>query len=154
MMKKLIGLWIATFSLAGLCLGADASGFKLTKKYLVPGDVGFDYIVFDSASNRRYVSHGTQVDVLDSASGNWLGKIEDTPGVHGIAIVPDLHRGFTTNGKSATVSVFDTNTLTPLKTSRFQTIRTSSSTTRNPIASWSATEMQQPSPPSIRQKKK
>ncbi len=44
-----------------------------------------------------------------------LGKVEDTPGVHGIAIVPSLHRGFTTNGGEATVSVFDTNTFKTLK---------------------------------------
>jgi DNA-binding beta-propeller fold protein YncE len=87
----------------------------MTKKYPVPGDGGFDYIVFDSSSNRLYVSHGTEVNVLDADSGKVLGKIEDTPGVHGIAIVPNLHRGFTTNGGNATVSVFDTNTFKTIK---------------------------------------
>jgi YVTN family beta-propeller protein len=94
---------------------ADAPGFKLTQRYPVPGDGGFDYIVFDSSSNRLYVSHGTEMDVLDADSGKLLGKVEPTPGVHGTAIVPELHRGFTTNGGDGTVSVFDTETFKTIK---------------------------------------
>jgi len=113
-MKILARFWM--FVAAGaLCLAAEAPGFKVTKKFPVPGDAGFDYIVFDASANRLYVSHGTKVDVLDADSGKVLGAVEDTPGVHGIAIVPGLHRGFTTNGGNATVSVFDTNTLKTLK---------------------------------------
>lgn len=100
---------------AALCVGAEAPGFKVTKRYPVPGDGGFDYITFDGPSNRLYVSHGTEVDVLDADSGKLLGKVEDTPGVHGIVIVPGLHRGFTTNGRDASVSVFDTNTFKTIK---------------------------------------
>jgi hypothetical protein len=98
-----------------MCAAVEAPGFKVTKKYAVPGNGGFDYIVFDKSSNRLYVSHGTEVDVLDADSGIVLGKVEDTPGVHGIAIVPELHRGFTTNGGNATVSIFDTNTFKTIK---------------------------------------
>ncbi len=101
--------------MASACFGAEAPGFKVTKRFPVPGDGGFDYIVFDASSNRLYASHGTEVDVLDADSGKLLGKVEDTPGVHGIAIVPSLHRGFTTNGGDATVSVFDTNTFKTVK---------------------------------------
>jgi len=100
---------------AGLCLAAEAPGFKVTKRYPVPGNGGFDYIVFDGSPNRLYVSHGTEVNVMDAGSGKLIGKVEDTPGVHGIAIVPNLHRGFTTNGRESTVSVFDTRTLKTLK---------------------------------------
>jgi DNA-binding beta-propeller fold protein YncE len=102
-------------ALVTLCSAADAPGFKVTKHYPVPGDAGFDYIVFDTSSNRLYISHGIEVNVLDAASGQVLGKVEDTPGVHGIAIVPALHRGFTTNGKESTISVFDTATFKTLK---------------------------------------
>lgn len=105
------GLWIAC---AALVAAAEAPGLKMTKKFDVPGDGGFDYIVFDSSANRLYVSHGTKVDVLDANSGKVLGVVEDTPGVHGIAIVPQLHRGFVTNGGNATVSVFDTATFKTL----------------------------------------
>jgi len=101
---------------SGMCMAADAPGFKVTKRYPVPGDGGFDYIVFDSSSDRLYVSHGTEVNVLDANSGKVLGKIENTPGVHGIAIVPNLHRGFITDGKNASITVFDTNTLETRKT--------------------------------------
>lgn len=114
-MKIFIGFCI-TFVLAISCAAGEAPGFKMTKQYAVPGDGGFDYVVFDSSSNRLYVSHGTKVDVLDADSGKVLGTVEDTPGVHGIAVVPALHRGFTTNGGNATVSVFDTNTLKTIRT--------------------------------------
>ncbi len=102
-------------ALAALCGAATAPGFKVTKKFPIPGNGGFDYVVFDGSTNRVYVSHGTVVDVLDADSGKEIGKVEDTPGVHGIAIVPGLHRGFTTNGGDSTVSVFDTNTFQTIK---------------------------------------
>ena len=115
-MKTVLRVLAVVLILSALAMAANAPGFKLTARYPVPGDGSFDYIVFDGSSNRLYVSHQTEVDVVDAESGKMLGKIEDTPGVHGIAIVPDLHRGFTTNGKSATVSVFDTDTLKTIKT--------------------------------------
>ncbi len=102
-------------ALIAICSAADAPGFKVSKHFPIPGDSGFDYIVFDNSSNRLYVSHGIEVNVLDATSGEILGKVEDTPGVHGIAIVPALRRGFTTNGKEGTVSVFDTATFKTLK---------------------------------------
>src|SRR6266700_7289641 len=102
-------------TLVATCVAAEAPGFKVTKKYPVPGDGGFDYVVFDSSSNRLYASHGTKVDVLDADSGKVLGAVDNTPGVHGIGIVASLHRGFTTNGGNGTVSVFDTNTFKTIK---------------------------------------
>jgi DNA-binding beta-propeller fold protein YncE len=113
--NKVLAQCCLLVAMAGITVAAEAPGFKVTKKYPVPGDGGFDYVVFDGSSNRLYVSHGNEVDVLDAASGKLLGKVEDTPGVHGIAIVPGLHRGFTTNGGTATVSVFDTETFKTLK---------------------------------------
>ena len=112
-MKLAAGFWILAGA-AALATAAEAPGLKVAKKYPVPGDGGFDYVVFDGSANRVYVSHGTQVDVLDADSGKLLGKVDDTPGVHGIAIVPNLHRGFVTNGGNATVSVFDTDTFKTL----------------------------------------
>jgi len=112
---KTLSRFTMFFALSTLCVAGEAPGFKLTKHYPVPGDGGFDYVTFDSSSNRVYLSHGTEVDVLDADTGKVLGKVEDTQGVHGIAIVPALHRGFTTNGGDATVSVFDTNTFKTIK---------------------------------------
>lgn len=111
---KFITRCYAFIALAALCTAADAPGYKVTKKFPVPGNGGFDYIVFDGSSNRLYVSHGTEVDVLDADSGQVLGKVEDTPGVHGIAVAPG-NRGFTTNGGDSTVSVFDTKTFKTIK---------------------------------------
>lgn len=111
--RKCIAAFVTS---AALCVAASAPAYKVVNKYPVPGNGGFDYIVFDSSSDRLYVSHGTKVDVLDAGSGKVLGAVANTPGVHGIAIVPELHRGFTTNGGNATVSVFDTETFKTLKT--------------------------------------
>ena len=112
---KTLARFSVFLAMTALCVAAEAPGFKVTKKYPVPGDGGFDYITFDGTSNRLYVSHGTEVNVIDADSGRVLGKIDDTPGVHGIAVVPKLHRGFATNGGNATVSVFDTDTLKTIK---------------------------------------
>jgi len=60
---------------------------------------------------RLYVSHGTQVEVLDVDSGAIVGKVENTPGVHGIAVAHELGRGFASNGQSSTVTIFDLKTL-------------------------------------------
>ncbi len=101
--------------LVAMCAGKDVPGFKVTRTYPVPGEGGFDYIVFDASSNRLYVSHESVVNVVDAQTGKHLGKIEGTPRVHGIAIVPALHRGYTTNEGDSTVSVFDTTTFTTIK---------------------------------------
>lgn len=114
MISKIGGFSTFVLLVAG-CFAAEAPGFKVTKRYPVPGDGGFDYIVFDGSSNRLYVSHGTKMDIVDADSGKLLGTVEPTPGVHGTAIVPELHRGFITNGGDATVSVFDTNTFRTIK---------------------------------------
>jgi YVTN family beta-propeller protein len=113
-MKGLVRFCLV-FALVAACVAAEAPGFKVTKRYPVPGDGGFDYIVFDTAANRLYASHGTKVDVLDADSGKVLGTVENTPGVHGVAIVSRLHLGFATNGGNGTVSVFDTNTFKTIK---------------------------------------
>ena len=113
-MKKVPQLWLSLIVVVA-SFAAEAPGFKVANKYPVPGDGGFDYIVFDGSENRLYLSHGTKVDVLDAASGKVLGKVDETPGVHGIAIVTNVHRGFTTNGGDSTVSVFDTNSFHTVK---------------------------------------
>jgi YVTN family beta-propeller protein len=90
---------------------AFASEFAITKKVLIPGQGNWDYLIVDEAARRLYISHGTQVEVLDVDSGTIVGKIEKTPGVHGIAIAPELGRGFVSNGQSSTVTIFDLKTL-------------------------------------------
>ncbi len=101
----LIGVSIAAVSLQA------ATTYKVTGRYPVAGNGGFDYLMIDSGARRLYISHGTQVDVVDADSGKLLGTLSDTPGVHGIAIAPEFKRGFTSNGREDKVSIFDPSTL-------------------------------------------
>jgi YVTN family beta-propeller protein len=88
-----------------------ADSYQITKKIPIPGQGSWDYLSVDEGARRLYVSHGTQVEVLDVDSGAIVGKIENTQGVHGIAIAPDLGRGFVSDGQSSTVTIFDLKTL-------------------------------------------
>jgi YVTN family beta-propeller protein len=85
--------------------------YHLVKKIPIPGQGGFDYLAVDEGARRLYVSHGTQVEVLDVDSGAIVGTIPNTLGVHGIAIVPEFGRGFISDGKTSTVTIFDLRTL-------------------------------------------
>src|SRR5450432_2441750 len=95
-------------------LRAASAGYHVTKTLPVGGDEGWDYIAVDSEARRVYVSHGTHVVVLDADSGAAVGDIPDTQGVHGIAIASDLGRGFISNGRANTVTIFDLKTLKTL----------------------------------------
>ncbi len=98
----------------GLVAAEAPGGYRLLKTIPVAGDGGWDYLTVDDAARRVYVSHGNQVDVLDADSGEVKGTIADTKGVHGIAIAPDAGRGFTSNGRADTVTIFDLKTLKSL----------------------------------------
>ena len=73
---------------------AAGSGYKISGKIAVEGEGGWDYLLVDEASRRLYLSHATHVVVYDVDSRKVVGDIPDTPGVHGIALAPDLGRGF------------------------------------------------------------
>ena len=92
-------------TLAAAPVPQGGSGYHLLKKVTLGGEGGWDYLSVDNAARRLYVSHGTQVEVLDVDSGAIVGKIPNTQGVHGIAIAPDAGRGFTSNGTTATVTI-------------------------------------------------
>lgn len=77
----------------------------------LPGGVRWDYLSFDPAEHRLFVTRGDHVDVLDVASKRLVGSITDLSGVHGVALVPEFNRGFISNGKSDTVTVFELSTL-------------------------------------------
>jgi YVTN family beta-propeller protein len=87
-----------------------ASGMEVLQRWKIGGAGGWDYLMVDSM-HRLFLSRGTQVDVVDTQTGKVLGTIPDTQGVHGVALAPDLHRGFTSNGRSDSVTVFDIDTL-------------------------------------------
>ena len=88
--------------------------YQLIHEIPVGGEGGWDYLSVDAAAHRLYVSHATKVVVIDLTTDKVVGEIEDTPGVHGIAIAPDLSRAFCSNGKEGKVSVVDTSTLKTL----------------------------------------
>ncbi len=92
-------------------LAAAGPGYKVVKTYKIGGVGGWDYLIADSSARRLYISRATHVIVLDLDSGKSIGDIADTPGVHGIALAPELGRGFTSNGREGTVSIFDLKTL-------------------------------------------
>jgi YVTN family beta-propeller protein len=106
---------VRTILLLGLAVAsltqAFADGFAVIRKIPLEGQGAWDYLAVDEAARRLYVSHGTQVEVLDVDSGTVVGKIENTLGVHGIAIAADLGRGFVSNGQASTVTIFDLKTL-------------------------------------------
>ena len=94
-----------------LALFQSGTGYKVETRYPVPGSGGFDYVTIDSVARRLYVTHGTQVDVLDPDNGKLIGTIADTPGVHGVALASEFKHGFTSNGRENKVSMFDPATL-------------------------------------------
>lgn len=98
------------FSLVALAaaLAASAqSGYKLVNTFHVASPGGWDYALCDAANNRLYLSHATQVNILNATTGDSVGVITGTTGVHGIAVVHDLGKGYTSNGKLNAVTVFD-----------------------------------------------
>src|SRR5712691_10900557 len=105
---------LVILSFSALLLQGGA-GYKVTGRYPVGGVGGFDYVAIDSSARRLYVSHSTQVDVLDADTGKVVGTIADTPGVHGAAIASAFKHGFTSNGRENKVSMFDPTTLTLIK---------------------------------------
>jgi len=109
---KALALFATSILFASSVLAAD--GYKIIKKISIPGQGGWDYLTVDEANRRLYVSHGTQVEVLDVDSGEVVGKVAPTPGVHGIAIANDVGRGFVSNGQSDSVTIFDLKTLKSL----------------------------------------
>ena len=86
------------------------SGYHVVKIVPIGGAGKWDYCVVDPVARRLYISHGTHVVVLDADSNTVVGDIPDTLGVHGIALAPDLGRGFTSNGRANTVTIFDLKT--------------------------------------------
>ncbi len=99
--------------IALLCISAKLfaqNSMHVADTFHIKSTDWWDYIFVDTASNKLFVSHGTQVNVLDKNTGDSLGVIPGTIGVHGIALVHSLNKGFTSNGRLNNVFVFDLNT--------------------------------------------
>ncbi len=105
---------ISTPSLAPAA--SPAGGYHLVKKVSLGGEGGWDYLLVDPVARRVYISRSTHVMVVDADNYSVVGDIPDTAGVHGIAIVPKLGRGFTSNGRAANATIFDLKALKPIGT--------------------------------------
>lgn len=110
-MKNLIGIFcISLFFSSSQLLNAQPS-YKVISKIPLEGDGFWDYLSIDETSSHLYVSHSSMALVVDLKTGKQIGKIEGTNGIHGIAPVPSLNKGFTSNGRDNSVTVFDLKTL-------------------------------------------
>lgn len=91
------------------------TGYKVLKNYKIGSSGWWDYIAIDGPAKRMYVSHGNQVNVLSTINGDSIGVVTNTLGVHGIVIINKLGKGYTSDGKSNSISIFDLKTLKVLK---------------------------------------
>ena len=112
MKKSLLLLCLAALLCASIY--AAAVNYQLLKTVAVPGTGGWDYVTVDDVARRVYISHSTQVDVLDADSFVHVGTLPNTPGAHGVAIDPVSGRGYITAGRMDSVVTFDSKTLKPL----------------------------------------
>ena len=92
---------------AGLACNAQQATVSLLKTFPVKSPGGWDYLAIDPTGNNLYVSHGTQVNILNKTTGDSVGILPGTIGVHGIAFAPESGKGFISNGKLNNVFVFD-----------------------------------------------
>ena len=102
------------------------SNYKVANKIHVEGEGGWDYLNVDEVNDVIFVSHATVAQAIDIKTGKLVGTIPDTKGIHGIAIANDLNKGFTSNGRDSSVTVFN------LKT--FEVITKIPTTGQNPDA--------------------
>ena len=109
-MKRLLMMSLVSATLFASLAGATTK-YELLKKVAVAGAGGWDYVIVDEAARRVYITHATQVDVLDADSLAVVGTIPNTPGAHGVAIATEFGRGYVTAGKSDSVVPFDLKTL-------------------------------------------
>jgi hypothetical protein len=115
-MKKIIFLTALALLIAlDVVEAQQATGYHITKTFHIKSGGGYDYLTVDSASNRLYVSHGTQVNVINKVTGDSIGVIKSQKDVHGIALVTGLGKGYITNGSANSVIVFDLKTLKVLR---------------------------------------
>ena len=110
--QKAVRGWLV--ALVCLC-GAAASESQTKLPHLIAtlpvgGEARWDLLTVDTTAKRLYVSHATQTEVIDLRTNTVLSPIPNTPRVHGIALVPELHRGFISNGGDSSVTVFDLKT--------------------------------------------
>jgi DNA-binding beta-propeller fold protein YncE len=114
-------------ALAGFCCltpmvaaAQTPAGYHVTHKLPIGGEGGWDYVTVDPDGNRLFLSRGTHAMVIDLATYKVIGDIPNTNGIHGVALAPELNRGFTSNGRDSSVTIFDYKTLAPISVVKIQ----------------------------------
>ena len=117
-MRKAI--WTALFVICAAAMVSVAaapapqgSGYHLLKKLTLGGEGGWDYLSADPVSHRLFISRGTHIMVVDM-DGNVVGDVPNVQGTHGAQLLPELGRGYSSNGRSNSVTIFDLKTLAPI----------------------------------------
>jgi DNA-binding beta-propeller fold protein YncE len=110
-MKLKLSVVCALLVLTATLFAADQPKYQVLQHYVLGGDGGWDYLTVDSANHRIFISRATHVLVVDSETGKQIGDIPNTNGVHGIALVPKYGKGFISNGRAGTITIFDLKTL-------------------------------------------
>jgi len=106
---------VALLGLALLAAGSTEPHHETAvHRILLGGEGGWDAMTMDGPTHRLFVTHGTKVQVVDVKTEKVVGEIPDTPGVHGVALAPEFHHGFTSNGRDSSVTMFDSKTLAVL----------------------------------------
>jgi DNA-binding beta-propeller fold protein YncE len=105
---------------SGNLIYSQSSEYKIINKISVPVNGKWDFVTFDNSSRRLYISHGSVMQVIDVDKEKLLGEVTNTLGIHGIALATEMNKGYTSNGKDSTVTVFDLKTFVTIKTIKLQ----------------------------------
>jgi DNA-binding beta-propeller fold protein YncE len=110
-----LGIAAATILAAPSAVHAQATpGYHVIHRINTGGEGGWDYVTVDPDDNRLFLSRGTHAMVIDLGRDSVVGDIPNTAGIHGVALAPELNRGFTSNGRDSSVTIFDYKTLAPI----------------------------------------
>ncbi|HEV7163842.1 MAG TPA: YncE family protein [Gammaproteobacteria bacterium] len=104
-------IFSSLFAVMATAQAAPAPQYSLQHEYVLGGDGGWDYLTYDAEGHRLFISRGDRIQVVDTGTGKLITEIPGMDGVHGAALVPELGKGFTSNGRSNSVTVFDFKTL-------------------------------------------
>jgi len=113
--SRLASVVVVSLALRSPLFGQGDAAYRVVQKVTVGGDGGWDYLVVDPAARRLYVTRATRVMVFDADSLKQVGEIPNTTGVHGVALAPELSRGFASNGRAGSITIFDLKTLATIE---------------------------------------
>lgn len=112
----MVPIAVAASSPAVSSAASSTPSFRMLEMVQLPGATRWDYLVYSVEMHRLYLTRGDHVDIFDTVTKRVVGTIANTPGVHGVALAPELNRGFTSNGQDNTVTVFALDTLKTIGT--------------------------------------